>query len=354
MANSAIQILDNCKHKVWPEVQKYLNLPTYPTEFSVPEKYTKDVDYVLKTISEYPNRQGKYLRPTLLYLTARALGANLQTVVSAAAAMQISEEWILIHDDLEDDSLERRGKPALHRQFSPELAINAGDALHAIMWKAVRDTGNQLQPDVNNNFFTEFYNIISRTIIGQGVETKWTQENKLDFSDEDWYFIADSKSVYYTIAGPLRLGAILAQATPFQLEKLTKFGLALGRCFQLVDDVLDLTSDFAGLKKQKGNDIYEGKRTIPLGYLLRNSSGSTKRRLVNILSKTREQKTENEVAWVIAQMESSGSISYANKLASRLKDEALNILDKDISFFKDSGAKKDLEVLTEFILNRTY
>ena len=84
----------------------------------------------------------------------------------------------------------------------------------------------------------------------------------------------------------MREGAIIAGATPDQMEKIYQFGKLTGYCFQIKDDLLDLTSDFQGLKKQTGNDIYEGKRTIMLAHLLRTISGSDKTKLDDIFSKS--------------------------------------------------------------------
>ena len=144
--------------------------------------------------------------------------------------MQLSEEWLLIHDDIEDKSLLRRGEPTLHKLYGNELAINAGDSLHMIMWKMISDVGN---PKIAE----EFYKMLLRTALGQGVEQIWVNKNKKPKKDE-YFFIADSKSAYYSIAGPMRLGAILAE-----LNKITDFGLHLGRCFQLIDDILDVKQD---------------------------------------------------------------------------------------------------------------
>ncbi len=275
------------------------------------------------------------------------MGIQITKTLLPAAAMQLSEEWILAHDDIMDDSLSRRGKPTLHRMYGTEQAVNAGDALQIIMWKMLSDYSNQ-------NLINEFYIMLARTTIGQTIEAKWTKDNKTDFTDTDWFFVADSKTSYYTIAGPMRLGAIIAKATPKQLNTIANFGIYLGRCFQLVDDILDLTSDFAGLKKQIGNDIYEGKRTVILGHLLRTTSSSDKKRLVQILSKTRDQKTPTEVKWILERMHHYGSIEYAKKLASFLKEKAYSIFKTDLKFLSKQPYRGYLETLITFVLERDH
>ena len=288
--------LEKTKKLVWPEIEKYLKDPTYPRQFQIPDKYKKDVDLYWKINRDYPERKGKYLRPTLVLLIASALGAKPKEAIKVAAAMQLSEEWMLIHDDIMDKSIERRKKPTLHRIYGVELAINAGDVLQTVMWKIIND---QKSPKISN----EFNNIILRTTLGQGVEQIWTNRKKKIISKDNYFFVADSKSAYYTIAGPMRLGAIVAGATSSQIDKITDFGLSLGRCFQLIDDIIDLKQD-----KKEGN------------ITLANTKG----------------------------------VKYTKKLALEMSNQARKIFDEKLKFLSQEPAKKELEELTDFILERNY
>jgi geranylgeranyl pyrophosphate synthase len=289
-------ILERTKKLVWPEIKKYLKDPAYPIQFKIPPKYKKEADLYWKINREYPERKGKYLRPTLVILIAEALGAKRKEALKTAAAIQLSEEWILIHDDIMDGSTRRRGKPTLHKTHGIELATNAGDALHIIMWKILND---QASPKISE----EFYKILSRTTLGQGIEQIWTNRKIKNISKEKYFFIADSKSAYYTIAGPMRLGALIAGASSEQIDKITDFGLYLGRCFQLVDDLIDLEQD----KK-------EGKVTLA------NTKG----------------------------------VEYTKKLAEKMKDHAKEIFDKKLGFLSHEPARSELIELTGFILERKY
>ena len=290
------KILKKYKSLVWPEINKYLKDPVYPTQFRIPNKYKKDVDLYWKINREYPLRQGKYLRPTLLVLTCEAMGGKIKDAIKTAAAMQMSEEWILIHDDIEDNSEKRRGEPTLHKIYGDELAINAGDSLQIIMWKIINDLSLK-------RISEEFYTMLIRTTLGQGVEQIWTNRKGKDISKDEYFFIADSKSAYYTISGPMRLGAIVAGASRDQIEKITNFGLYLGRCFQLVDDILDLEQD----KK-------EGKVTLA------NTKG----------------------------------INYARKLAEKEKQKAVEIFENKLNFLSREPARNELKKLIDFILERKY
>lgn len=290
------ETLEKTKKIVWPEIEKYLKDPSYPSQFGIPNKYKKDVDSYWDINRVYPERKGKYLRPTLVLLIAEALGAKRQQAIKTAAAMQLSEEWILIHDDIEDNSEIRRGKPTLHKIYGNELAINAGDSLHIIMWKIIGDLASK-------EISEEFYKILMRTALGQGVEQIWTNKKRKNISKDEYFFIADSKSAYYSIAGPMRLGAIIARSTNDEVEKITRFGLYLGRCFQLVDDIIDLEQD----KK-------EGKVTLA------NTKG----------------------------------VEYTRKLAEEMKQTARDIFDKDLGFLSQEPARNELKELIDFILERKY
>lgn len=348
-------VLSEKREKVWPVINKYLNdLIKFPEFCKILPRYAPMVEFHQRIIAEYPARKGKYIRPTLVLLTASAMGFSEKKAIRTAVAMQVSEDWILNHDDIEDDSLQRRGKPTLHRMFGKELALNAGDSLHILMWKILKDNLEVVGKEKGLKIIEEFYWMLNRTTLGQTVEIKWTQGGKAELTDEDILFILESKTGYYTIAGPMRLGAILAGATEIQLDKIYQFGKVLGQCFQIVDDMLDLTSDFKGLKKQKGNDIYEGKRTIMLMHLLRNTENTEKQKLVGIMNKKREGKTEGEVEWVIKLMKKHGSLEYGKKLAERLAKKAIVIFKKDLKFLDHQPARDQLKAGINFILNRDY
>ena len=349
------KVLAQKRDLVWPEIKSHLDtLLDFPQFCQVPVKYKRLAKFHQSIISEYPKRQGKYLRPSLTLLTASAMGFPEEKAVKTAAAMQMSEDWILNHDDIEDDSLQRRGKPALHKMIGKQLAINAGDGLHVLMWKALTDNASVVGSQKAREISEEFYQMLSRTVLGQTVELKWIKDNKRNLTDEDVFFILESKTAYYTIAGPMRLGAILAGASGSQLEAIYRFGRPLGRCFQIVDDLLDLTSDFAGLKSQPGNDIYEGKRTVMLVHLLSKAKGNDKKKLEKIMAKPREEKTDREVSWTIEAMNKYGSIAHGKKLAEKFKIEARNVFDKNLGFLSCQPARNKLIAGMEFILERDH
>ena len=314
------------------------------------DRYKSLFDEHWDIITDYPSRRGKYLRPALVMLMAEAMSGSSEKAVFTATAMQMSEDWILIHDDWEDGSLERRGKPALHHIVSSEISVNAGDTLHECMHRVLSENYRLLDVSLARRVQHEFFLMLGRTTFGQYAEIKWTQDNKQDMTDDDVLFTVSGKTVYYTVAGPLRLGAILAGATDEQLQRIYAFSYPLGLCFQIRDDVLDLTGDFEGQKKQSLNDIYEGKRTLILLHLLRHCANDECERVEAILGKPREQKTADEVQYIRDLMDTYGSIRYAESRAEEYAHQALDLL-STIDFIQDSYRPLFREMV-DFILHR--
>jgi len=353
LEQQTVKILNRTKKFVWPVIQSFLADPVYPKQFSIPKQYKSLYNYHWEMISDYPIRQGKYIRPTLVMLIAESIGVNPQTAKHVAATMQLSEEWILVSDDIEDDSKLRRGKMTLHKIHGTELAINASDSLHAIMWRSAFENKKYLSDAVFEKIYEEFINIILRTVLGQTFDLYWIKNNKKDYNENDWKFMADSKSGYYSIAGPIRLGGILGGVTESQLSILTDFGKSLGTAWQLIDDILDVTGDFGG-RKEYANDIYEGKQTIMFAHMLKVLSTQNKNKLFKIYAKKRNQKTKNEVEWVIRTMQNSGSIEHARNLVEKYKQDAQKILATDLKFLNREPARSNLENLVNFIVEREY
>jgi len=304
-----VEYLNEQKPKIWKEIESHL---------------PKDGPFnYAEVVSEYPERKGKYGRGGLVLLSCEAFGGDVSKAIRTAAAMQISEDWLLIHDDVEDNSEMRRGKPALHRIYGTELAINAGDALHLLMWKMLLDNRELLGEQKTFRIMEEFYRFLDITARGQHLETYTTLHRSLEeLVDKDFEEIAYGKSAVYTIAGPLRLGAIIADQPEETSQKLDEVGIPLGIAFQIRDDILNIVGQGNSYGKEIGGDIYEGKRTLLLIHLVKNTQGEEHRKVLEIMSKPREKKTESEVGYIIELMKEKGSVDYAEKRAAELANLA--------------------------------
>ncbi len=230
-------------------------------------------------LAEYPERGGKYVRPGLVLLSTMANDTDISTGLITAAAMEISEDWILIHDDFEDHSLERRGKPSLPVVYGDELAVNAGDHLHLIMWNVLMSNRETMGIEKTMKLFDELNSLLQTTCEGQFLEISWTTGRKM-ISEDEYFAMVDRKTCWYTIIGPLRLGAIISNNEK-AMDDLVEFGLPLGRAFQIHDDWLNVFSTSTG--KELGGDIIEGKRTLLL---------------IKLLEELKKQGKDEELAWI--------------------------------------------------------
>ena len=345
------EVMDFYKKAIQTEVNKYITPTPLHSVSSI--EHDDILKFFWEQIADYPNRGGKYVRSFLICLTCEALGGSLDQALPTAAAMELSQNWILIHDDIEDSSVMRRGKKAHHLIYGIDQSINAGDALHMIMWRALNDNLKLFDLSKSTLVYDEFYMMLMRTCVGQTAEMDW--RNSYDLTEMDVNYILDGKTGYYTIAGPIRLGALLAGKNPTSNKDLFKdideFGLNLGRAFQITDDILDLISDFSGLK-QKGNDIQEGKRSLLFIRLLTALSGSELKKFKFIMNKPIGDKSQEEIDYVISLMEKYNIIETSKTEALEFASKSNSILVDKLPFSLD--IKKIFTELFEFLVQRSY
>ena len=294
---------------------------------------------------EYPSRPGKMIRSRLLIASAIAHGARFEQALPLAAALELFQNWVLIHDDIEDDSDERRGKPALHRMYPTSLAINAGDALHIYMWQAVHQAGVA-------GAFEEFLEMIHRTAEGQQMDLVWVAQARWDVSPSDYLEMVRLKTARYTVVSPLKLGALAAGCIPD--ERLELAGLDLGVAFQIRDDVLNLDGDFASYGKEIAGDLLEGKRTLMLLHMLEHLSAVEKAEIISILEKPRLTKTTADVERILVLMRHHGSIAFAQSIANEYETRGLGLLQEALTSLPvQAAALEILKTAKSFITRKT-
>jgi geranylgeranyl diphosphate synthase type II len=304
---------------------------------------------------EYPMRGGKRLRPAFCMLSCEAFGGNPARAVRTATALEAFQNWALIHDDIEDDSEMRRGKPCLHKLYGIPLAINAGDGLHAKMWEILFDNRKLLGDELTFKMLNEFKKLCMETVEGQAIELSWIADKRFDLTEEDYYEMAGKKTSWYTIITPFRTGAMIAGAKEDALNHLVDFGMKLGIAFQIQDDLLNLVGEESKYGKEIAGDIAEGKRTLMLIHMLNSCGHSEKNRVTKTLSKERPAKTKNEMQYVLDLMKEYGSIDHGKKKAVELAAESKDILNNQISVnFKSESAAKTISQLVDFVINREF
>jgi len=308
-----------------------------------------DLDQHWKMVVDYPERGGKYVRPGFVLLATHASGGDVAKALTTAAAMEISENWLLVHDDFEDHSLQRRGRPALPILYGDEMAVNAGDHLHLLMWKMLMANREVLGHEKTFLIAEEMELFLQTTCEGQFLELNWTQSGRI-VGEEEYFEVVDRKTGQYTIIGPLVLGAMVADNIE-AIEPLTDFGRALGRAFQIHDDWLNVFSTKTG--KELGGDIMEGKQTlllIRLAHELERRSEVENLEFVKAtFSLTREERDEEMVTRVIELYEENGCREWVRDRTISFADDALKLLNNvPIS---DEG-KELLNDAVRFIIDR--
>ena len=268
---------------------------------------------------DYPMRGGKRFRPALMLLSCALPGGDPWLALPSAVALELFQAFALVHDDIEDGSLVRRGKPALHHLHGIPLAINAGDLLYGLVYEALLDNEELVGAGAALNILREFAQVFRRTFEGQALDIGWIRAGHIPTRSEFETMIR-LKTAWYSGRGPCRIGAGLGGADAALMDALGDFGEHLGLGFQVRDDLLNLTEDSAGAApaaggggygKERGGDIAEGKRTLIVIEMLERLSAEEGRRVVEVLTLEPERTSQADIAWVIAAAERCGALDAA-------------------------------------------
>lgn len=313
----------------------------------------REVDLLYSMMRDYPSRQAKGMRPFLCVTSCKAAGGTEDEALLTAACIELFQNWILIHDDIEDGSELRRGEPSLHRKYSEALALNAGDALHARTWEALLRNKATLGPEKTIAVMGEFSKMVNETTEGQHMELGWVESKRWDLGEKDYYEMCTKKTSWYTIGSPCRLGAIIAGANQSVLDDLGEFGFSLGVAFQIQDDALNLVGDQKKYGKAKSDDILEGKRTLILLHLLERASKSERGKIIAVMNKPREAKTTADVSYVLSLIDRYDAVGFARKRAAELLKEALETL-KGIKWAGDGDSAGMLASFARFAVEREW
>ena len=259
-------------------------------------------------LMDYPLRAGKMLRPTICVSIARAVGGMGHLAVKTASALELYHNAFLIHDDIEDGSETRRGKDTLHQMIGIPRAINVGDATNVLAVGLLLENLSTIGVSKTINILHEIDFMAQQSVEGQAMELDWVATNTSKISDQDYFTMCVKKTCWYSFITPCRLGLIIGHpaASPKDLVKplasLTRFGMILGIAFQIQDDVLNLQGEIETYGKEIGGDIYEGKRTLMLNHVIANS-GKAAPKILEILALRREEKTPEQIAFILKKMQ---------------------------------------------------
>lgn len=280
--------------------------------------------YLYDLVPQYPLRAGKGLRPGLCMATCAAFGGRRASVLNSAVALELFHNAFLVHDDVEDGSLSRRGLPTLVAEHGLAIAVNVGDAMNVLSIEPLMRNLEALGPDITWKVFCEIQHMARQSVEGQAMELGWVRDNVVDLADADYLRMTLKKTCWYTCIHPCRIGAIVASRGAIDADRFNRFGYFMGAAFQIQDDVLNLVADEAKYGKEINGDIWEGKRTLMLIHLLANATSTERERLRAFLATPRAARRERQVSWVRARMDSYGSIEHARSCAHDLAVAALS------------------------------
>ena len=288
---------------------------------------------------------GKRMRATLPWLVAKAVGDTHSGLLDIGAAIETVHNFTLVHDDIMDDDEVRRGRNAVHIEYDMPTAINAGDAMLAIAFERLVQAEN-LDPHDVAPLVNRIAWMVRRVSEGQQLDIEF--EDRLNVLEEDYLEMIEGKTavMFLTCA---EIGARVSGADDEVIELMAQWGLSVGLCFQLMDDLIDVLSDSATLGKPAGSDVAQGKRTLMVIHALQQPDSEAKEILLKVLGKGENVAPEDLQAGLNA-LEDLGSIAYAREKAVAYHAEAHACLDR----LGDGPAMVALRELTDFQLARIH
>lgn len=292
---------------------------------------------LVRQVSEYIVASGgKRLRPVLLILAAGACGCHGPRVHELAAVVEFIHTATLLHDDVVDESELRRGRSTANSRFGNPAAVLVGDFVYSRafqMMVAVQDMRvMEVLADATN-------------VIAEGEVLQLMNVHDPNITEEAYLHVIRYKTAkLFEAAG--RLGAVLAKAGPDTESALARYGVHLGTAFQLIDDVLDYSGDLATTGKNLGDDLAEGKPTLPLIHVLRQGSPDQ----VALVRKVIEHGGLDEFAPVMQAIRETGALAYARTAAEREAAFAREA----IADLPDNPYRSSLIELCVFATTRSY
>jgi octaprenyl-diphosphate synthase len=309
-------------------------LDTFEKKFAAAVKsqtplLNKIMNYIIK-------RKGKQMRPMFVFLSAKLHGPVDESTYRAAALVELLHTATLVHDDVVDESYERRGFFSINAIWKNKIAVLMGDYLLS--------KGLLLSTD-NNDF--EHLHILSQAVkqMSEGELLQIEKSRKLNLEEKIYFEIIRNKTASL-LSAACAVGAWSTSHDNTIADQMKLFGEKVGIAFQIKDDLFDYGNDNVG--KPTGNDIKEKKLTLPLIYTLNKVDRPTRQKLIYIIKN--ENKDRKKVKLVIDTVVAEGGISYATQMMNQYRDEALQIL----YAFPDNEVRKALEELVRFTTDRKY
>lgn len=281
--------------------------------------------------------KGKQLRPLMVIMCAKMFGPVDDNVLAAAASIELLHNASLIHDDVVDNSMTRRNEPTINAVWDNHIAVLVGDFYTSSSMQQAITTG-----DIR---IIEAISRLGRNLtLGELDQIYNARQHSL--TEDTYYQIIDYKTASLFICSA-SLGCFAAGASDKEREILENYARLFGRCFQIRDDVFDyFPSEQVG--KPTGNDLREGKVSLPLLYIIENQESEHRQEVLDLLAK--DELTDAEIAHIQAIARDNGGIDYAFDVMHRLRDQACSDLDQ----LPPTPQREQLKELFDFIIDRNF
>lgn len=298
---------------------------------------TSDVPLLAPVLKYIYRIRGKQIRPLFVFLSARLHGETNENSYLAACSIELMHTATLIHDDVVDESYERRGFFSVKALWRNKLAVLVGDYILA---RGLLLTLEKKQ--------YRFLHLISKAVdeMSEGEILQMKKSRRLDI-DEETYLEIIRKKTASLIATSMAMGTASVTQDDALVEKMYHIGQDAGMAFQIKDDIFDY-QDKGMIGKPTGNDIREKKITLPLLYVLNHSQPAEKRKILRLLKK-KNNKAE-EVRELVQMVTEKGGIDYATRKMGEFRDRAVAELQK----FPDSEARESLTELLHYVITRIH
>jgi len=282
------------------------------------------------------NSGGKRLRPVLVLLSARAMGYEGVRHIDLAAIIEFIHTATLLHDDVVDSSELRRGQETANALWGNEASVLVGDFLYSRSFQMMVDVGNMRVMEILAG---------TTNTIAEGEVLQLLNCNDADTTEERYITVIHYKTAKLFEAAS-QLGAVISGSNQELEQALVKYGMHLGTAFQLVDDMLDYSAPAEESGKNAGDDLAEGKPTLPLIYAMRNGTAEQ----ASMVRQAIEQGGLKDIDQIREVIETTDAIAYTAETARKEANMAKTALER----VPDSPYKQALVTLADFSVNRTY
>ena len=286
---------------------------------------------------------GKRLRPYLVLKSCQMLGGKQSDAISAASAVEMIHNFTLVHDDIMDNDEMRHGVTTTHKKFDIPLAILAGDVLYSKAYNTISSKSK-----LSSNYTTQLVSKLSKTCIkiceGQVDDIKFAENKKIPTEKEYVKMIEKKTAVLFEVS--CAMGAICAKRKQKDVKNLSAFGRNLGIAFQITDDLIGIIGDSKITKKPVGNDIREGKKSLPIILAIKKARGQNRTKIIRVFGNSGASKQQINLA--VNVIRSLGVEKEVRDIALKYAQRA----EKSISSYTGS-AKNEMTGLLNFVTKRS-